>query len=255
MKGPLLAAIAVFCGSAAAAGPPKDLSHWNGIWNQGDTLVREGIGKPGPLKPESHKLLAQVIADQVPLDPRRWCGGPGFNGDIGGLVDNVEIVAGARHLTVVSELGLVRRIFTDGRPIPPGWPDTREGLSIGHWEPDGTLVVETTHLSPQVSYGLIGSGVVTLGRDVRITERMRLVDGNRLQVETTLFAPQLLTAPEQRTRTFVRVPDTYVPRQWDTCWEQDRAIDPSTGKQRFDLTPPANLPPPPPPPAMTPTTR
>jgi hypothetical protein len=30
-----------------------------------------------------------------------------------------------------------------------------------------------------------------------------------------------------------------------SCVEDDRSIDPVTGKQRFDLTPPADLPPPP----------
>jgi len=228
-----------------AAGPPPDLPQWSGLWNLGDTIARQGLGPPGPLRPEAQQLLARVLADQVSLDPRRWCGGPGFSGDLGGLVDNVEIMVGPHHLTIVSELGLVRRIFTDGRRIPPDWPETREGLSVGHWEPDGTLVVETTHLSPRVSYGLNGSGAVTLGRDARITERMRLIDGNQLRVDITLIAPALLTAPEHRTRTFSRVPADYVPRQWDNCWDEDRAIDPRTGKQRFDLTPPADLPPPP----------
>jgi hypothetical protein len=30
------------------------------------------------------------------------------------------------------------------------------------------------------------------------------------------------------------------------CTEYDRSIEPGSGKQRFDLTPPADLPPPPP---------
>lgn len=253
MRARVLVLMAALCTAAMAlrAGahppaPPASLALWNGIWNLGEMLAREGVGAPGPLKPEARQLLARVIADQVPLDPRRWCGGPGFNGDTGGLVDNVEIVAGTGHLTLISELGLVRRIFTDGRRIPAEWPETREGLSVGRWEPDGTLSVETTHIDPRVSYGLNGAGVVTLGRDARITERMQLIDENHLRVETTLVAPELLTAPERRTRVFTRAPSDYVPRQWDNCWENDRAIDPETGAQRFDMTPPADLPPPPP---------
>jgi hypothetical protein len=164
---------------------------------------------------------------------------------MGGLLDNVELFASPGRLTIVSELGLVRRIFTDGRAVPADWPETREGLALGHWEGDGTLVVETTHLSPDVSYHLVGSNIVTLGRGAYITERLRLIDADHLRVDTTLVAPDLLTAPEQRTRVFVRAPADYVPRQWDSCWSEDRSIDPASGRQRFDLTPPADLPPPP----------
>ena len=43
---------------------------------------------------------------------------------------------------------MVRRIFTDGRQAPENWWPTLGGFSVGHWE-DNTLVVKTTHLSPE----------------------------------------------------------------------------------------------------------
>lgn len=244
----LLALCGVLAGAAQAgnvATPPAHLARWQGTWNLGDTLLREGVGRPGALKPEAAQLLGRIVADQVELETRRWCRPPGFSGETGGRLDNVEIFVATDHLTLVTELGLVRRIFLDGRPAPADWPDTREGFSAGRLESDGTLVVETTHLSPDVSYGLFGAGVLTLGHGARITERIRFVD-DRLHVEVTLVAPDVLTAPDRRSYVLQRAPAGYRPRQWDTCWAADRAIDPQTGKQRFDLTPPPDLPPPPP---------
>lgn len=242
----LLAVCALAGGAAAGDGvrPPANLGQWAGTWNLGDAVLREGVGRPGPLRPEAARLLARIVADQVSLEARRWCQGPGFSGETGGRLDNVEIFVGSDRLTLVTELGLVRRIFTDGRSAPADWPDTREGFSSGRWEHDGTLVVETTHLSPDVSYGVIGAGVLTLGEGAHITERMRLA-GGQLHVEVTLLAPDVLAGPDYRKYVFQRAPSGYMPRQWDTCWANDRAIDPQTGRQRFDLTPPPDLPPPP----------
>ena len=57
-------------------------------------------------------------------------------------------------------------------------------------------------------------------------------------------APDALTEADRRTRIYKRLPKT-MPAEATTCTEYDRSIDPTSGEERFDLTPPADLPPPP----------
>jgi hypothetical protein len=80
---------------------------------------------------------------------------------------------------------------------------------------------------------------------VHVLERIRLNEQDQLVVETELTAPELLVAPLNYTIVYRRDPD-YVYRDHDVCSLNDRSIDPVTGLERFDLTPPADLPPPPP---------
>ncbi len=91
-------------------------------------------------------------------------------------------------------------------------------------------------------------GSLPIGRDVKIVERISLSDPDTLQIEMTTTAPDIFTAPDKRTRVYSRVPKRTA-LQISFCADFDRAVDPKTGKQRFDLTPPADLPPPPPLPA------
>jgi hypothetical protein len=83
-----------------------------------------------------------------------------------------------------------------------------------------------------------------VGNHVRIAERITLVDSNTLEFEILTVAPELFTAPDKRKRTYSRVPKQAA-NEITLCSDFDRAIDPATGKQRFDMTPPADLAPPP----------
>jgi hypothetical protein len=237
------------CNAAVGAAAPDyaaltNLPRWEGPWNLGDIARRGGMQPPGPLRPEAAALLGKAAANELELDPHRWCGAASFAANNGGLADNVEFLFTPGQITIVTEIGLVRRIFTDGRSIPPDLPDSIGGLSIGRWE-NGTLLVETTRLSPDIPYHPLFGKIVTFGAGARISERIHLLDADHLEVQTTLLAPQILTAPERRRQVYTRAKPGYVPRQIDGCWGEDRSIDPVTGKQRFDLTPPADLPPPP----------
>ena len=83
-----------------------------------------------------------------------------------------------------------------------------------------------------------------IGADARISERIFLKDANTLQFDIVTVAPDVLTEPDRRTRLYTRLPKT-TPTEITFCADYDRSIDPDSGKQRFDLTPPADLPPPP----------
>lgn len=229
--------------TVSAAADPS--SGWQGAWNLGD-LARRGNGfPPGPLKADVAAALGRALRNEAPrADPNRWCRPSEYNGNIGGLVDNIEFLFTPQRLTIVTELGLIRRVFLDGRRIPLDVEATHTGWSVGRWE-GPVLVIETTKLSADIRYHPLVGDVVTLGEGASITERLQLIDSDHLQVDTVLVAPAILTAPDQRRQVFTRAPADYTPRAFWGCWGEDRSIDPVTGRQRFDLTPPADLPPPP----------
>lgn len=137
------------------------------------------------------------------------------------------------------EYGYVRRIYMRDEPPPGSLDESRSGTSIGRW--DGTtLVVETSGLDPNASI-VPGSGI---GRGARVVERIALVDADTLRIDATITAPAVLDAPLTSAVQYRRAPDR-VFTDFETCVEGDRSVDATTGRDRFDKTPPADLPPPP----------
>jgi hypothetical protein len=246
------AAVIAALGAALATGAeaqPSDyaalaaLPRWEGSWNLGDAARRGAPFALGPLRPEMQRLLAQALADELDADPMRFCRPPDFTGFSGGVVDNIEFLFTPGRVTLLNESGLIRRIYTDGRALPEGVEPSKTGTSVGRWEGE-TLVVETIGLDPDSAL-ISPAPAVRIGRDARITERISLLDAQRLQFEVTIVAPELFTEPAQRRVVYTRAHASYVPREVVFCTDRDRSIDPITGKQRFDMTPPADLPPPP----------
>ena len=157
----------------------------------------------------------------------------------------VEFLFTPGRVTVTTEGGLVRRIYTDGRTVPADAIPTNTGISIGRWE-NQTLIVETTHIDPRIRIPLPPNPrAPAIGENAHITERITLKDENTLEIEVVTVAPDALTEADRRTRIYKRLPKT-MPAEATTCTEYDRSIDPASGEERFDLTPPSDLPPPPP---------
>jgi hypothetical protein len=136
------------------------------------------------------------------------------------------------------ESGLVRRIYFRDQPPPGALDVSRGGTSIGRWQ-GATLVVETTGLDPNAP---LASGAA-LGAGARVMERLWLVGPDTLRIRATLTAPALLTAPLTFQQDYRRAPDR-VFTDFDICVDGDRSFDRTTGQERFDRTPPADLPPP-----------
>jgi hypothetical protein len=85
---------------------------------------------------------------------------------------------------------------------------------------------------------------VPLGAGARSVERFWLEGSNRLTVETTLTAPELFDAPVTLINRYRHAPRR-VFTEFDTCPGYDRSFDEANGHERFDATPPSDLPPPP----------
>jgi len=212
-----------------------ELPDWSGWWGFGRAAPDELRTQPLPLKPA---VLAAARAAGPDADPLRYCRPWQFTGSNGGFTEAVEFLFTPGRVTVTNERGLVRRIYTDGRAMPAAIDPTNTGVSIGRWEGQ-TLVVETQGINP---LALIGGA--PLGKNVRITERIFLKDPSTLQIDVVTDAPDAFTQPDRRTRLYARVAKM-MSSDITFCTEYDRSIEPGSGKQRFDLTPPADLPPPP----------
>jgi len=112
--------------------------------------------------------------------------------------------------TLVTSLGSVRHIYTDGRNHPPKeelWP-TKMGDSVGHWEGD-TLVVDTVATKPVLSQFVHGFFMISvpMSDQLHFVERIRMVSHNEMQIQLTTDDPIALAKPMNVTLTYERITD------------------------------------------------
>jgi hypothetical protein len=127
---------------------------------------------------------------------------------------NLDIYdAGDHYLFLYVEHNSPRRIWMDGRTPPADTRPTSNGYSVGHWEDERTLVIETTHLLPG---WLDGSGLPMSGEGTRTVERY-LFSADKLSVDRTMtIYDPLYTQPLVRTRGMAREDNLDVSEQ-DSC--------------------------------------
>jgi hypothetical protein len=180
----------------------QKLPDWRGIW----APVMGGAGGPAPELPkllgaykthydEIQTLIKSGDPEALLKVERRSsaCEPPGMPGIMTQPYD-IEFLFTPGRVTIVQEAYMqVRRIFTDGRPLPEDPDPTYNGSSIGHWEGD-TLVVTTVGLREG---GTMGRWGITYSDQVKQTERIHLDPKNKdlLVVENTFEDPKALAAP------------------------------------------------------------
>jgi hypothetical protein len=259
-------ALLALVGSAGAAGPLPGNSYaslaqlpdWSGAW----VGVRPPTGLQGlypkepPLKPAAlatYLANRRVVESGTPVvydSCKRDSKAPAvvdsqtgqFSGRTGGVLDTlIEFLFTPGRVTITSDNGMIRRIYTDGRAMPKDPFASLGGVSIGHWEGQ-TLVVETAGLNPKA----LLFGVAPAGEGFTVSERIFLKDKDTLEIDVVLNAPEALTGPYRSTQLYSRNPDRdYMLQDFVLdCSRKDRSVGPG-GAQQFDLTPPADLPPPP----------
>ncbi len=196
-----------------------------------------------PFRPEVAAKIKAVNAAREPAAADEsgtlktlQCQPPRFAGFSGGFVEDIEFLFSPGRVTVLNESGLMRRIFT-GAERPDEAEDTNNGVSTGHWE-GNTLVVETRSMNPDARFGPNWPGVPKIGRNVRVQERISLRNANTLEIAVRMEAPDLFTSPFSTTFVYFRDPGHQFHEHTD-CVDADRSIDPKSGGQRFDLTPPS----------------
>ena len=92
----------------------------------------------------------------------------------------------------------IRRIYTDGREHPEGYPLSFMGHSIGKWEGD-TLVVDTMYLRPETWIDGLGHPHT---EELHIVERYKRT-GDVLQIDFTFTDPKAYTRPWTGKKRFV----------------------------------------------------
>jgi len=239
---------------AATYAALKDLPDFAGSWTPlGPPFVlapaRPGaapVAPPSPCElPAEYKSEVAVRCRQA-LDPRtgavvrEYCARQYFTGRpparAGGAF---EMLFTPGRVTMAVESGLVRRIYLRDQPPENALDVSRSGTSIGRWE-GKTLVVETSALDPSAPL-VPGSA---LGPGAHVVEHIALIDKDTLEIEAALTATAVLARPLTTRMQYRRAPDR-VFTDFDTCVDDDRSLDRATGLDRFDKTPPADLPPPP----------
>lgn len=221
------------------------LPDWSGAWGTPrQTNIDSAAKLRETLKPEQLAKLTETRDKALSDDwdiRANYCVPAKFGGFNFGFRGSMEFLFNPGRVTLIWEGGMVRRIFTDGRALPADPEPTDAGTSVGHWEGQ-TLVVETVGMRPDApALGVPGS---TIGENARVTERFSLKDAETLQIDSTLEAPDVLTTPAKITYIYKRHPN-YNMASFTACPEYDRSVDPETGRQRFDMTPPDDILPPP----------
>jgi hypothetical protein len=188
------------------------LPDWSGAWvkDGAQSTTFEDCCIPGkgtaPLQPKYQairdKAAAIIIAGKPGGDNLATCMPDGMPGI---LLHGVafEFMHAPGRVTLVTENGELRRIYTDGRGHPPSDElyTTMTGHSTGHWEGD-TLVVDTVGMDTRAMVFLVNNIKVT--SQTHIVEHIRLKDHETLQIDTTITDPELFRAPYSYSLTYVR---------------------------------------------------
>lgn len=117
----------------------------------------------------------------------------------------IEFLVSPGRVTILGESdgSRLRRIYTDGRPMPEDPDPSFHGYSVGRWEGD-TLVVDTEAILPQVYLAVSEAVGIPNNGDMTVKERVRLTAPDTLVFELEIDAPKLLTRKWTTTRTYYR---------------------------------------------------
>jgi hypothetical protein len=193
---------------STAPAPPRDIS---GIWDPGPRGVQQlgagampEDGKPEhqipytPLGLETLKLTqpSNGVRSVLPADsndPAWHCDPQGLPREELFELRTTQIYQMPEKILLLYEYGKVWRvIWTDGRELPKNPEPRWFGYSVGKWEDDNTLVVQSTGMDERTWIDRAGrphSG------DLRVEERFHRVDRDHLDLTVTINDPKMYTKP------------------------------------------------------------
>jgi hypothetical protein len=109
-------------------------------------------------------------------------------GAVGQIISTPQVV-----VMLTETFHAYKLVPTDGRPHREDVPPSRRGDSVGRWDGD-VFVVETRNFTDDTWMWAEGQVSPHSGQ-LRIVERYRRVDHNTLEIEATVFDPEVLTGP------------------------------------------------------------
>jgi len=212
------------------------LPDWSGVWGPDWGSLFAGRGGSGPpagpkLTPPYAKILADFNAAKAKGENLQTqaanCRPPGMPG-IMRMPYPIEFTYSPERVSIITETdSQVRRVYTDGRPLPDDPDPAFNGWSTGHWE-GNALIVETISLNPENS---LSEGIHPTEK-TRIRERFEMTKPNVLTVTTTLIDPAIYTEPYTSKIDYVRQPDWQI-REY-VCTENNRDGADAEGRPSMD---------------------
>lgn len=178
--------------SRAPTAPSKDFA---GTWRYVVPVLEAALGSfhppsDWPLTPEGR---AQVDAWDVNDDPVLDCVPLGVPRLVLATYSHKWLRRAERIVIEKERSPQVRTIHLDGAPRPAGFVPSELGYSVGHFEPDGTLVVETDGFA-STRWG--NARGLDSSAEKRVVERYKLTgDGYKMSVSYTIEDPVFLTKP------------------------------------------------------------
>lgn len=132
-------------------------------------------------------------------DPLNVCDPLGFPRNVIFQLRGVQFATVPGKIVIMNQYQKIwRDVWMDGRELPKnvdgrGGPDSRMyGYSVGHWEDDNTLVVDSTGSDDR---SWINTAGYPHSANARFQERYTRVDHNNLRLTVTVDDPALYTKP------------------------------------------------------------
>ena len=185
--------------STGGPAPKQDLS---GAWAGPLSVVQ--TEQIAPMTPLGEKLFGlnkseRSVGTALSNDPLNTCDPLGFPRNLVFETRGLAFATMPGKIVILHQYQkLWRDVWMDGRALPKnvdakGGPDSRwYGYSVGHWEGDNTLVIDTVGSDNR-------SWLDTLGHphsvDAHVQERYTRVDHNHLEMIATVDDPKLYTKP------------------------------------------------------------
>lgn len=118
----------------------------------------------------------------------------------------------------------IRQIDMSGEPVQPALVPNMTGTSVGHWEGDALVAVTT-----DVSDRTLIDDLVPHSIDMKVIERIRLIDPDTLENRITIEDPEYFTKTWTAVVTYKRQPNAFFPE--DVCLDRLAAKKPAFPKQ------------------------
>lgn len=224
-------------GRSGAREAAKSIPDLSGIWNRTQGHTPAGVfdddaaGVPflgfskqePPLEPAAMKVYEanrNGVSDprlkgRDDSDPSNSCFPPGPT-RIFTLPRPFEVRQTPQVVYILSEADhWVRRIYTDGRAQPVGYPVTWMGYSIGKYE-GNTLVVDTTNINEKTWIDALGH---PHSDALHLVERIRRVSHDSLEIEFTFDDPKTYTRPWTGKKVYQLQPPGYEIKEDVICDE------------------------------------
>jgi hypothetical protein len=181
----------------------------NGVWlaEKATPRLLTAEGATPPLRPEARKLYEQRQAARragdTSFDRTTWCASPGIP-RLMFVRHPFEIAVSERRVGFLySWSNWYRTIDMSGVKWPVDEEYSSMGVGTGRWE-GNTLVIETIGLRSEPVLDREG---LPLSAGLKLTERVRLLDGNTLEVRFHFDDPATFIKPWNAVMTYRRQPE------------------------------------------------